>query len=308
MGAVAFLFAGQGAQYPGMGESLSHCSPAAQAVFAMADALRPGTSNQCFQGTKEELSRTVNTQPCLFAVDLAAACAVREAGIVPQAVCGFSLGEVAALTYANAFSHADGFRLVLKRAEAMQRAAEQKKGGMAAVLKLSNETVEMLCASHPGVYPVNYNCPGQLVAAGEQAALERFCNSVQLAGGRAMPLAVNGAFHSPYMAEAAEEFYQLLSDFSFHTPSCPVYANVTAEPYAPPYANLLALQIASPVRFEQSIRAMAQAGIDTFVEVGPGKTLTGLVKKILPEAKACNVQDEESLRETLQALTGGKAC
>lgn len=308
MGAVAFLFAGQGAQYPGMGEALYKSSKAARAVFEVADSFRPGTSLQCFTGTKEELCRTENTQPCVFSVDLAAACALDEAGIIPQAVCGFSLGEVAALTYAGAFSHADGFRLVCRRAELMQRAAEQTSGGMAAVLKLHNEQVEALCISHPGVYPVNYNCPGQLVVAGKQSALTAFCAAAQAAGGRTMPLAVNGAFHSPYMAEAAEEFFQLLSDFSFQTPSCPVYANATAAPYAPPYANLLAQQIASPVRFEQSIRAMAKAGIDTFVEVGPGKTLAGLVKKILPEAKAHNVQDEESLTETIQALKGGNAC
>lgn len=308
MGAVAFLFAGQGAQYPGMGEELFHCSKAARAVFDVADALRPGTSAQCFTGTKEALSQTANTQPCVFSVDLAAACALQEAGVIPEAVCGFSLGEVAALTFAGAFSHADGFRLILGRADAMQRAAEQTKGGMAAILKLSNEAVEALCASHPGVYPVNYNCPGQLVVAGGQEALTALCAAVQAAGGRTMPLAVNGAFHSPYMAAAAEEFIKLLSDFSFQTPSYSVYANVTAAPYAPPYADLLARQIASPVRFEQSVRAMASAGIDTFVEVGPGKTLTGLVKKILPEAKAYNVQDEASLHETVQALKGGNAC
>ncbi len=308
MGAIAFLFAGQGAQYPGMGEALCRCSKAARAVFDKADQLRPGTSAQCFTGTKEELSQTANTQPCVFSVDLAAACALQEAGIIPQAVCGFSLGEVAALTFAGAFSHADGFRLILQRADAMQRAAEQTKGGMAAVLKLSNEAVEALCASYPSVYPVNYNCPGQLVVAGEQGALTAFCAAAQAEGGRTMPLAVSGAFHSPYMAAAAEEFYQLLSDFSFQTPSYPVYANVTAAPYAPPYANLLAQQIASPVRFEQSIRAMAEVGIDTFVEVGPGKTLTGLIRKILPEAKAYSVQDEASLFETIQALKGEDAC
>ena len=308
MGTVAFLFAGQGAQYSGMGQSLCESSKAAQAVFALADQIRPGTGAQCFTGTKEELSQTVNTQPTVFAVDLAAACALSEAGVVPQAICGFSLGEVAALTYAGVFSHAEGFRLVTKRAELMQRAAEQSKGGMAAILKLSNGDVEQLCASHPGVYPVNYNCPGQLVVAGVQDALKEFCAAVQQKGGRAMPLAVSGAFHSPYMAEAAEEFYQLLSDFSFQTPSCPVYANATAEPYAPPYATLLAQQITSPVRFEQSIRAMSQAGIDTFVEVGPGKTLTGLIRKILPEAGVYNVQDEESLHATVQALQGGNAC
>ncbi len=308
MGNVAFLFAGQGAQYPGMGEALFKSSKAARAVFGVADNFRPGTSAQCFSGTKEELSQTANTQPCVFSVDLAAACALQEAGITPQAVCGFSLGEVAALTYAGAFSHTEGFRLVCKRAELMQRAAERTKGGMAAVLKLANEQVRALCASHPGVYPVNYNCPGQLVVAGEQGALPAFCAAAQAAGGRTMPLAVNGAFHSPYMAEAAEEFFQLLSNFSFQSPSCPVYANATALPYAPPYAALLAKQIASPVFFEQSIRAMAEAGIDTFVEVGPGKTLTGLVKKILPEASVHNVQDEESLFETVQALKGGTAC
>ena len=167
MGKIAFLFSGQGAQYPGMGKSLCEASEAAKAVFDLADSIRSNTSAQCFSGTKEELSRTENTQPCVYCVDLAAAEALKASGIVPDVAAGFSLGEVAALTFCGVLTPEDGFRLVCKRASFMDEAAERTNGGMAAVLKLSDERVEELCAAHPGTYPVNYNCPGQVSVAGK---------------------------------------------------------------------------------------------------------------------------------------------
>ena len=174
MGKIAFVFAGQGAQYSGMGRSLCEVSPAAQAVFDVADKLRPGTSQQCFTAPVEELSLTENTQPCLYCVDLAAAKALEEAGVSPDYVAGFSLGEIAALSFAGVFAPEQGFDFVCRRGKAMQAAGEANPGAMAAVLKLSNQQVEELCAGFEKVWPVNYNLPGQLCAPGEKSQIEEF--------------------------------------------------------------------------------------------------------------------------------------
>ncbi|MDR3998187.1 MAG: ACP S-malonyltransferase, partial [Evtepia sp.] len=160
MGKIAFVFAGQGAQYPGMGQELAQCSPAAAQVFQQLDALRPGTSQQCFSGTEAELKETRNTQPCMFAVELAAAAALEEKGLRADLAAGFSLGEIGALAYTGAVDLETGFHLVCRRGELMQQAAEAQPTAMAAVLKLENAAVEALCAQFPETYPVNYNCPG----------------------------------------------------------------------------------------------------------------------------------------------------
>ena len=190
MGKIAFVFAGQGAQYPGMGQELAQCSPAAAEIFAKLDALRPGTSAQCFGGTDEELKETKNTQPCMFAVELAAAAALEEGGLRADMAAGFSLGEIGALTYTRAVDLETGFHLVCRRGELMQAAAEEQPTAMAAVLKLSNEEVEQICAQFAQVYPVNYNCPGQVSVACAKEQLAPFSAAVKAAGAEAV--SING--------------------------------------------------------------------------------------------------------------------
>lgn len=305
MGKIAFMFSGQGAQYPGMGKELCDASAAAQVVFDLADQSRPDTSTQCFEGSKEELQRTVNTQPCVYCVDLAAAEALREAGITPDAVAGFSLGEVAALTFAGWYTPQDGFQLVCRRAKLMDDAAAEVETGMAAVMRLDNEKIEALCREHKGIYPVNYNCPGQLVVAGEKDLLPAFMESVAAAGGKALPLAVSGGFHSPYMDSAAEGLSEVLAEIPPREGRLSVYSNATAERYQMETASqLLAKQVNHPVRWQTIIETMISEGFDTFVEVGPGKTLAGLVRKIDKSVRTCGVENKETLDAAIALLKG----
>ena len=304
MGKVAFLFAGQGSQYTGMGKSLCEASPAAAAVFSLADSIRPGTSAQCFEGSAEELAVTINTQPCLYCVDLAAAEALREAGIHPDAVAGFSLGEVAALTFAGAFSAENGFTLVCERAKLMNTASEESQSGMVAILKLSLEQVVEVCEREGDSYPINFNCPGQIVAATLRSKKESLAAAVKAAGGRAVPLAVSGGFHSPFMQSASDGLRQVLANLPMEAPAIPVYANATAAPYEGADREMPARQLVSPVYWEKTLRRLWADGFTTFVEVGAGKTLSGFVKKTLPEAVIVNVEDAESLGKAMETLKG----
>lgn len=300
MGGVAFLFAGQGAQHPAMGVDLIEASPAAAEVFAIADEVRPGTSEQCRSASKEELSQTENTQPCVFVHDLAAAAALRERGVVPAACAGFSLGEVAALTFAGAFDTRAGFELVYERAALMAAAVERHPGGMRAVIKLDAAQVENL-AKQAGedCWPVNYNSPQQTVVAGAPEALQELDVLVKEAGGRAMKVAVSGAFHSPYMAEATEGLATYIQ--AGHAPSpllIPVMANMTAAPYpADPRAasDVLANQVSHAVRWVDTLHALQNQGIDTFIEVGPGKTLSGLAKRTLSDVRVYSCETAEQV-------------
>ena len=300
MGSVAFLFAGQGAQHPAMGVDIIEASPAAAEVFAIADEVRPGTSEQCRSASKEELSQTENTQPCVFVHDLAAAAALRERGVVPAACAGFSLGEVAALTFAGAFDTRTGFELVCERAALMAAAAERHPGGMRAVIKLDAAQVENLAAqAGEDCWPVNYNSPQQTVVAGAPEALQELDVLVKEAGGRAMKVAVSGAFHSPYMAEATEGLATYIQ--AGHAPSpllIPVMANMTAAPYpAGPRAasDVLANQVSHAVRWVDTLHALQDQGIDTFIEVGPGKTLSGLVKRTLSDVRVYSCETAEQV-------------
>ena len=300
MDQIAFVFAGQGAQYPGMGRSLYERNAASAAVLDRLEQLRPGTLDQCFSAKPEDLARTDITQPCMFAVELAAAAALQA--IPCQCAAGFSLGEIAALTYTGAVTLEDGFHLVCRRGELMHQAASQSDCGMGAVVKLEDATVEYLCAGYEHIYPVNYNCPGQVAVAGTREELKLLADDVKQAGGRLIPLKVSGGFHSPYMTAAAVGFSQVLQDAALREPRVQLYSDYTARPYAGDYRDLLTRQICSPVRWKQIIVHMREQGIDTVIELGPGKTLCGLIQKTDSTAKTLHVEDAESLAKTLEEL------
>lgn len=280
MGKIAFVFSGQGDQFSGMGKELYESYPCAKKIYEICDSLRAGTSAQCFGGSEEELKETKNTQPCLFATELAFASVLTENGIVPDAVAGFSLGEVAACAFSGAVGYEDGFKLVCRRGEFMQEEADRFETSMAAVLKLSAEKVRGLCAVYDSVYPVNFNCPGQVSVAGLTSQMQSFYEDVKAAGGRALPLKVKGAFHSPFMNKASEKFARELDDVEFNREHTVLYSNVTSLPYNGNAAELLSKQICSPVRWEEIIRNMIASGIDTFIEIGPGKTLTNMIGRV----------------------------
>lgn len=290
MGKIAFIFSGQGAQYSGMGKELYDFSPAAKAVYDMADNVREGTSKQCFEGSTEELCKTVNTQPCVFTADLAAAYALVERGIKPDCVAGFSLGEIAALAFSKMLSDEEAFKLVCKRGELMDKAATENPGAMAAVMKLTPQQVEEICSKFDKTYPVNYNSPAQTVVATTSENADKFCEAVKEAGGRAKLLAVSGAFHSPFMAEAADGLAEYMENVDFSEPETVIYSDVTAKPYEGDFKALVKAQVESPVKWQTIVENMVADGVDTFIEVGVGKTLTGLVKRINGDVKAFKVE------------------
>jgi len=309
MGKIAFVFAGQGAQAPGMGRELYASSPGARRVLDQAEALRPGTLRQCFEGSPQELVVTENTQPCLFAVELACAAAALEAGARPRLCAGFSLGEAAAAAFCGMLPEGRAFAFVLERAAAMQACAQKHPGFMAAVVRLEVEQVVALCRGFEDIYPGNFNAPGQVVVSGAASGRDAFFQAVAAAGGRAIPLKVRGAFHSPLMGEAAQRLLVWLRGEALQAPSMPLYANRTALPYGEgeDAAQLLAQQVDHPVLWEKTVRAMGAAGADLFVELGPGGVLSGLIRKILPEARVCRVEDAKSLREAAALWEGRSA-
>ena len=291
MGKIAFVFSGQGDQFPGMGKELADKYPSAKSVFDMCDGIRPGTSEQCFNGTEEELKETKNTQPCLFAMELAAANVLFDKGVKPEALAGFSLGEVTAATAAGIFDNETGFRLVCKRGELMQREAEQFDTSMAAVVKLTSEQLQEICDQYSDVYPVNFNCPGQITVSGLSSQMADFFADVKAAGGRAIPLKVKGAFHSPFMKAAAAAFAEELEKAEVKDRHIMLYSNLTAEVYTDDVTGLLSKQICSPVQWEKIIRNMIADGVDTFIEIGPGKTLTNMIRKICADVKAISITE-----------------
>lgn len=305
MSKIAFLFAGQGAQYVGMGRDLYESVPAAKEVFDLGESRRPGTLATCFEGPGEALTQTENTQPALFLVDLACARALSAAGVMPDAVAGFSLGEIPALAFTGVLSDADAFDTVVLRGNTMQTCGERHPGGMAAVMKLPPEEVERIAATFNCIYPVNYNCPGQIACAGAAGEIDAFCDAVKTAGGRAVKLAVSGAFHTPFMADATDALRRHLSGLALSAPKMPLYSDYTADLYpgdSEKIAETIAEQASRSVRWETIIRRMADTGIDTFIEVGAGATLSKLVSRTLTDVQILHVENAETLRETLAAL------
>jgi len=307
MGKTAFLFAGQGAQYVGMGKDLYEEVPVAKAVFDMGENIRRGTIKMCFEGDQSELVQTVNTQPCLFLTDLACARALSELGVKADCAAGFSLGEIPALAFCGVMSDEDAFRLVVKRGESMDMCSRNKRGGMAAALKLPPEKVEEVCSSFKEVYPVNYNCPGQVSCAGAEEEIDGFCAAITAAGGRAVKLAVSGAFHTPFMAEASSALKDELEKYQIKSAGIPLYSNFTASVYpdnAEGIKENVYNQVVNPVRWEKILRAMYESGVDTFIEVGAGKTLSGFVKRTLTGVSIYNASDVPSLQATAAAIKG----
>ncbi|MBR2423950.1 MAG: ACP S-malonyltransferase [Tidjanibacter sp.] len=280
----AFVFPGQGAQFSGMGKELYESSPAARKLFDKADEILGfEISKIMFEGSDEELRQTKVTQPAVFLHSVAAAVALGEE-FRPDMVAGHSLGELSALVAAGVLDFEAGLRLVYARALAMQKACEAVPSTMAAVLGLPDEAVESVCEGIEGVVAANYNCPGQVVISGTREAVQEACVKAKEAGAkRALPLAVGGGFHSPCMASAKEELQRAIEQTEFSAPCCPVYQNVDARPHTSPEeikTNLIA-QLTSPVRWTQSVLAMVADGAEEFVELGPGRVLTGLVAKIV---------------------------
>lgn len=280
----AFVFPGQGAQFPGMGKDLLEHYPHLQSRFDTAKELLGFDIQQImFEGTKEELLQTRVTQPAIFLHAVLHAEALGD-DFQPQGVAGHSLGEFSALTAAGALSFSDGLQLVAKRAEAMQKACENSQGTMAAILGLEDEVVEKICAQVSGiVIPANYNCPGQLVISGAQEAVEEACEELKNKGAkRALLLPVSGAFHSPLMETARQSLASAIEHTDFQSPICPIYQNVDAQAYTDTdkiQQNLIE-QLTAPVRWTQIVHQMAADGYTSFVELGPGKVLQGLIRKI----------------------------
>lgn len=280
----AYVFPGQGSQYPGMAKDLYESNEVARMMLERAnEILGFRITDIMFEGTAEELKQTRVTQPAIFLHSVVMARCLQD--FTPDMVAGHSLGEFSALVAAGAIDFEDGLKLVSVRAEAMQKACEMNPGTMAAVLALETAKVEDICSSCEGtVIPANYNCDGQIVISGEKDAVEKACIRMKEAGAkRALPLPVGGAFHSPLMEPARAELAEGIEKTVFRAPICPIYQNVTALPSTDPEAikkNLLA-QLTAPVRWTQSVRNMAADGAEEFIELGPGTVLQGLISKIL---------------------------
>ncbi len=307
MGQTAFLFPGQGSQYAGMGQELAARIPAAAAVFAAADqALGEPLSRLCFAGPEAELTLTANTQPAVLTVSLAAAHALAEAGVTPDYVAGHSLGEYSALVAAGGMEFKDAVKVVRRRGELMQEAVPAGAGAMAALLGLDGGAVEAICreaAEGEVCSPANFNAPGQIVIAGHKAAVERACVLAAARGGRAVPLPVSAPFHCSLMAPAQETLQWDLWNTFFSELNLPLVTNVDAELIegAEEARDALIRQVTAPVQWERSMRELLRRGVTLFIEVGPGRVLSGLLKRVDRAAVCVNVEDMASLDKAVDA-------
>jgi len=299
---IALMFPGQGAQVVGMGQALALSSPAAQAAFDEADAvLGYPLSEVCFSGPAERLMQTDVCQPALLATCVAAWRAAAALGLRGDLVFGHSLGEYAALVVAGAISYPDALRLVAERGAAMQAAAEARPGAMAAVLGESDATVEALCNDVGDVWPANYNCPGQVVVSGTRDGVDRLLERIDESGGKAARLHVSGAFHSPLVAAAAERLSRALGAWTPGTIEVPFLSTTTCRfESAEGLRELLAEQLVSPVRFAAAVQVALEAGTTQFIELGVGRVLSGLVRRVQRDAATLQI----AIPADLEALAG----
>ncbi len=302
---IAFVFPGQGSQYAGMGKEIYENFNIAQEVFNEASTvLGYDISELCFRGSAEELNKTYRTQPCILTVSIAILKVVQEKGISPSVVAGHSLGEYSALVAADVLSFGDAVKLTEKRGYLMQEAVPEGKGLMAAILGLEREKVDEICKSLKSGYAAsaNYNCPGQIVIAGEKPAVEEAVELCKLAGAkRAVSLSVSVPSHCKLMEEASKKLGELLDEIQFRNPVIPVVNNADARFLykADEIKSSLIRQLGSPLLWEDSIRAIEASGINIFIEIGPGKVLSGLIKRISPEVKMLNIEDMKTLNSAI---------
>src|SRR5205809_2594208 len=304
-GKIAFCFPGQGSLEAGMGREIAEAVPEAMDVFTRgSEASGLDLVHLCFEGSEDELVQTEVQQPALVATSLAVLAAIRARGIKPDFVVGHSVGEFAALAASGAMRVEETIALVRERGLAMAEAARRNPGSMAAILVLDDETVERICRRILNVWPANYNCPGQIVVSGENPAVDEACAAAEEAGARrAVKLRVSGAFHSPLVARAADRLRPALEKVKFNEPSSPFMSTVTARiESAKRIGPLLVEQLTAPVRFTQAAQALIKDGAHTFVEVGPGHVLAGLVKRIDRSVKAVSVNNLAALDKLPEAL------
>jgi [acyl-carrier-protein] S-malonyltransferase len=303
---IAFCFPGQGSFEVGMGRDIAEAVPEAMEVFRRgSDACGLDLARLCFEGEAEELYDTAVQQPALVATSLAVLAAIRARGIEPDVVVGHSVGEFAALAAARALPDDAAIGLVRERGLAMAEAAAEHPGSMAAILGLDDEVVEQLCRQILGVWPANYNCPGQIVISGENPAVDECCAAAEEEGARrTVKLKVSGAFHSPLVARAADRLRPAVERIAFKEPVAPFMSTVTARiEDASRIGPLLVDQLTAPVRFTQSAGSLVRDGVRTFVEVGPGNVLSGLVKRIDRSVNAISVNNLASLEKLEEALS-----